>query len=226
MIVIAPFDTADLPLKYRIQLLPPYGILAFIGYMILIPIQNWIYKKVNHWSIPLEAAFVLTYNILVLPLCFAWYKTDAVNGTFSFAKFTLEVYNPIFFMVLSVMMIARWFIWREKSIDKDFKMILRGENKKDVLRLDFCDLICISSADNYVEINYLKEGTLHKKLLRNTLKNMSQEVDGLIQVHRSYLINPLHFREWKNGTTIALTQMQVPTTKTYKKNLKQLSSRP
>ena len=97
---------------------------------------------------------------------------------------------------------------------------------QNLLSISPADLVCISSADNYVEVSYMKDGTLQKKLLRNTLKNMQQEVDGLMKVHRAHLINPAHLVEWKDANTLSLTQMDVPITKTYKKAVLDLKTRP
>jgi len=46
---------------------------------------------------------------------------------------------------------------------------------------------------------------------------MKEELDFLIQVHRSHLINPMHFRSWKNPNTIILTHTEVPVSKTFEK---------
>jgi DNA-binding LytR/AlgR family response regulator len=112
--------------------------------------------------------------------------------------------------------ICRWYL-NKKAVKQDSqKIILSGDNKLDVLHIELSDLICISSADNYIEIHFLKRGHLHKKLLRNTLKNIQQDVPSLIKVHRSHLINPDHFKEWKNKNVIALTHTEVPISKNYR----------
>ena len=106
------------------------------------------------------------------------------------------------------------------------KIILKGENKLDVLQLELTNLICINSANNHVEINYLENDTLKKKLLRTTLTKIHSEVPDLLKVHRSYLINPHHFREWVNSNTIYLTKMEVPVSKKYRNELLNLNYSP
>ena len=96
---------------------------------------------------------------------------------------------------------------------------MTGENKRDVLRINLSDLVCVSSADNYVEVSYLIGGKLHKKLLRVTLKNIHPQVPSLLKTHRSFLINPSHFKDWKNANTIHLSQIEVPVSKNYKKDV-------
>ena len=85
-----------------------------------------------------------------------------------------------------------------------------GKGKYDKLLIALEDLIFIKSADNYIEINYLINQNLHQKLIRLTLKEAKAEIDGLMQTHRSYLINPQHFLYQKDKKTIVLKHAEVP----------------
>ena len=80
-------------------------------------------------------------------------------------------------------------------------------------------MVCISNAQNYVEIFYTENGKLHSKIIRSSLKKVQKDFDFLLQVHRSHLINPLHFKSWKNQNTVALTQIDLPVSKNYKESL-------
>jgi len=219
LVLIAPFDTSDLSFSIRLQILPPYGLIAFGGYMLLIPLQNWIYKQSRKWNIPLEITFLLLFNLAVLLGSFGYYKTDIINGTYDFSKFTFEVYYPIFFIILPVLLFLRWWLYKKYESQNQSKIVLEGVNKLDVLRIGLKDLVCISSADNYVEVSYLNKNELKKKLLRVTLKNIHPQVPTLLKVHRSHLINPEHFKAWKNTNTIYLTQTEVPVSKSYKEKV-------
>jgi len=222
LIIIAPFDIEELPFLIRLEILPMYGLISFIGYLILIPAQNWIFKKLNQWNIVLESFFLILFNLIVLFGSYLYYNTDIINGTFSFTKFTLEVYYPTFFILLPILFFSRWYLNRKAIQQDSSKIILKGENRHDILQIPLSDLVCISSADNYVEVSYLIKNELHKKLLRITLKNIYPQAPNLLKVHRSYLINPSHFKDWKNSNTIYLTQMEVPISKNYKKELLQI----
>lgn len=78
------------------------------------------------------------------------------------------------------------------------------------------DLVCVSNAHNYVEIFFIDQSDLKTKLIRTTLKKIQHDFDFLVQVHRSHLINPSHFKSWKNQDTISLTQIELPVSKNYK----------
>lgn len=219
LVLIAPFDIAELPFSIRLEILPFYGVISFIGYIILVPLQNWAFKKLGSWTLLLEILVIVLFNIIVLIGSYFYYKSGIINGEYSFTKFTLEVYYPIFFIILPILLFARWFL-NKKAVNQDSdKIVLTGENKLDILQIKLSDLVCISSADNYVEVSYLIHNELHKKLLRITLKNIQPQVSSLLKVHRSYLINPTHFKDWKNANTIHLTQIEVPVSKNYKKDV-------
>ncbi len=219
LILIAPFDIAELPIKVRLELMPTYGLISFIGYILLIPFQNWAYKKMSVLSISFEVLFIILFNVFVLIGSYIYYKSSIVNGNYTFMKFTFEIYYPIFFILLPIIIFARWYISRKVTTQNSKKIILTGDNKLDILQIKSEDLICISSADNYVDVTYLKNDVLSKKLLRTTLKNIEFQLPQLIKVHRSHLINPIHFKEWKNANTLLLTQVEVPVSKNYKKDI-------
>ncbi|MFD2562997.1 LytTR family transcriptional regulator DNA-binding domain-containing protein [Aquimarina rubra] len=226
LVLIAPFDASDLSFLIRLQILPFYGVITFLSYLILIPVQNVIFKKIRTWNIALEIAYIIVYNIIALVGCYLYYKTDIINGTYQFQYFTLNIYYPIFFVLLAVLVFSRWFLNKKVERIESEKIFLKGDNKLDVLQIELSNLISVSSADNYVEINYLKDGILIKKLLRTTLKNIHSVVPSLVQVHRSHLINPSQFIDWKDSSTLRLTQVEVPVSKKYKKDVLFLNHSP
>lgn len=84
------------------------------------------------------------------------------------------------------------------SLNKSFEFI--SENSKENLKILLSDVVYITSADNYVEIVY-KEGTeTKKKLIRNTLKNIShqlKEFSNFIRCHRTCIVNINYVEELK-----------------------------
>ncbi len=45
LVLIAPFYIAEPKFSVRLEILPIYGIVSFVVYMSLIPIQNWTFKQ-------------------------------------------------------------------------------------------------------------------------------------------------------------------------------------
>lgn len=73
------------------------------------------------------------------------------------------------------------------------KMInLTGDNQTDILTISPESIIYIQTADNYIKIQYLIDGTQKKNaLFRSTLSKIESQLDDktFIRCHRSYLIN-------------------------------------
>ncbi len=226
LVLIAPFDASDLSFLIRLWVMPMYGLISLVGYMMLIPIQNGVFRWLGRWNMVLETSFLIIFNVIILMGSFIYYKTDIINGLYSFRKFTLEVYYPIFLIVLPILLFSRWLLNRKAPNPLIEQIALIGDNKMDVLRLVPDDLICISSADNYVEVSYLHHDELSKKLIRSTLRKMQDQVPGLVKVHRSHVINPMHFKEWKDANSIILTHMELPVSKNHKKDLQTLGHSP
>lgn len=164
----------------------------------------------------LEIAFIAVFNVLTFFGSYLYYKSSIINGDYSFIKFALGVYTPILIILLFILVLARWFLNTKVANAQGSRIILTGENKRDFLQIHLENLVAVSSADNYVEIHYLKESTIQKKLLRNTLKNILDQEPKLLKVHRSHLINPYHFKEWKNASTVIVHEVEIPISKNYK----------
>ncbi|UBM57216.1 LytTR family transcriptional regulator [Marinilongibacter aquaticus] len=68
---------------------------------------------------------------------------------------------------------------------------LVAENGKDFFQLRAKDLLYISSADNYAEIVFNKEGALVKELFRSSLSRLEDQIENerIKRVHRSFIAN-------------------------------------
>ena len=164
-----------------------------------------------------------------LPACFWYYKTEIVNGTFSFDSFALSIYLPTIAILMPVIFVGRYLVARhdkEGMIDtvREEIVTLVGDNKLDILKLLMTDLEALEAANNYVTVYYLLDGQLQKKLLRSSLRKIHKKVHEMIQVHRSYLVNLQHFIEWKDGLTLVLTHFTVPVSQKYKSTMLALSA--
>lgn len=224
LVLIGPFDAAELPISIRIILMLGYGLLFFLSYAILIPIQNKLYHYLGGWKLSYEVAIVALFCSFCLPVSFAYYKTELVNGIFSFDYFVLTIYLPTIAILIPVIFLGRYLVARHEKEGmgdaiREETVTLLGDNKLDILKLPMTDLVALQAANNYVAVYYLLDGQLQKKLLRSSLRKIHKTVPEMIQVHRSYLVNLQHFVEWKDGLTLVLTQFTVPVSQKYKSTL-------
>ena len=82
---------------------------------------------------------------------------------------------------------------------------LTDENGNAAFETPINNLLFIQAASNYVEVHYLENGNLKKKLIRNTLSKIEQQLpfDNLKKCHRSYLAN-LNLIEKFNSSNLNL----------------------
>lgn len=78
-----------------------------------------------------------------------------------------------------------------ESVDR-MKVSLTGENFDDLIVLPAADILYLQSADNYIEVCFVDNGDIKKKLLRNTLKaarGQLKNFTSFYRCHRSWIVN-------------------------------------
>lgn len=213
-------------MRIRFILMIGYGVVFWVCYMGCFGVYKWLVKTAESWNIWRELLFLVFFSSISLVPNYAYYRTDLVNGTYSFSIFTFGVYLPTLAVLLPVLVLSRYLagLQYERSqlptVEKEDPLVtLTGDNKLDVLRLAWPELVAVSAADNYVEIFYKQQNGMEKRLLRTTLKRVREEVPNLVQIHRSHLINPSHFRAWHDLKTIQVDELQMPVSKKFKPTL-------
>ena len=82
---------------------------------------------------------------------------------------------------------------KERLSSKTGEMvIIPAENPQDNLELEANCIYYITSADNYVEVYYLQNNEVIKKLLRTTMRNVQSNLKRFSQFyrcHRAYIVN-------------------------------------
>lgn len=85
--------------------------------------------------------------------------------------------------------------YEEDYLNKTVDFI--SENGKETLPLLISEVVLIKSADNYVEVVYKELDGFKKKLIRNTMKGIEQQIkmySNFIRCHRACIVNT-HFIE-------------------------------
>lgn len=116
--------------------------------------------------------------------------------------------------------------YKEDELNKTIEIV--SENSTENLSLRIADIAFIKSADNYVEITYKEGDHLKKKLIRNTMKNIEQQIkfySNFIRCHRISIVNT-HYIEKLNRKfnnhwlTIKGSEDQIPVSRQYLLRLK------
>ena len=226
LVIISLFDVANLSFTERLLLMSIYGLILFLSYILIIPVQSWLYKKVEKWTVLTELCILLIFGAFVLIASFLYYQSRIISGGHDFKEYLLGIYLPIFFIIVIVLVFFRRYGYSPKkrtdaNSPKEL-ILLNGTNKYDFIEVSPADIVCVFSAGNYVEVFYLSNGSLCKKLIRSTLKNIQVRVPHLKKVHRSRLINPDHLQGWKDNSTLILTQMEVGVSRNFKNNIQRI----
>ncbi|MBT2622576.1 LytTR family DNA-binding domain-containing protein [Chryseobacterium sp. ISL-6] len=215
---IRPFDDGTVSFKVWVIISIGFSVIAFFCYALLSVIQKSIYQKLSKWNIGFEIASLFFFQLLFWVSTYCFYKSPVLHGGYDFFKFFKMIILKSALISTPIIILARIYVVSLIPAEDDI-IIIRGENKLDILKIKKGDLICVSNSQNYVEIFFTDGSQMKKKLIRSTLKKVQNDFDFLIQVHRSHLINPSHFKAWKNQDTISLTQIELPVSKNYRKDL-------
>lgn len=226
-----PLDVNEFSASEKLKFLPGYGLLGGLCYVLFLPIQSIIHSKQRkNWTIMSELFFLLSFCLVAITVARIYYLYAVVPyepNPYTLAYMLRAIYLPAIATILPIIIISRYAFgkYHEKKLD-DEKIEIKGEGNYEGLRLQLNDLICVKSSDNYIEVYYLTGLILKKTLIRNKLTVIDKDIHELQRTHRSYLINPYHFQQWKieNGKhTILLSQeIEVPVSKTYLTEVKSL----
>ncbi len=213
-----PFEHGNMDLGVWIRVSLGFSLAAFLSYSFVTVYQKIIYNKLNKWNAFLEISIYLVYYFFYTILTYTYYKSSFVHGFYDFSRFFTEIILNITLIISPIIFLLRKYAIKLIPKKEEF-ITFKGDNKLDFLKIKKEELICISNSQNYVEIFFLENEQLKTKLIRSSLKKIQYEFDFLIQVHRSHLINPSHFKSWKDSTTILLTQVELPVSKSYKNRI-------
>ncbi len=75
--------------------------------------------------------------------------------------------------------------------DKNRLLTFNDEKGNPRFSVRSADFLYLESTDNYVTVNFILEGKLQRKLLRNTMKNMENQMgsQSILRCHRSFMVN-------------------------------------
>lgn len=224
-----PLDVSEFSPKEKLIYLPGYGAAGLICYLLLLPFQYLLYQKNNQtWSLLSEGILLFgfcTVSIVVARIYYLWVVVPYEPNPYTLGYALKNIYLPAIAIILPIIIVARYAFgkYHEKRLN-DQKITIKGEGNYEGLRLHMNDLISINSSDNYIEIHYRSGNDLKKTLIRNKLSVIDEEFSELLRTHRSYLINPFHFRQWQieNGKhSLWLNyDIGIPVSKTYLKEVK------
>lgn len=236
MIFLQPFGTFGFESDYKNLIFLGFGILFFSVYFLFSRIENWWYDYKNkNWTIKYEIiAFILFVFFASLPIHF--YNQVFLNDLFKteFDAYEYLKHGIWFFLhsILPIMVILLPFYTyiRNKlgelvSTDSLKEVEILGINKNERIRIKKEDLLFVKASENYVNIFFLKNNSVHHKTFRNTLTAVNKQAPFLVKSHRSYLVNIQTIKDIKGNSQNAKIEfhhdnLDIPLSKSYFKSIK------
>lgn len=223
-----PLDVQEFGSQEKLIYLPGYGLVGGLMYLLFLPIQYVLFgKKTREWTVLKETLFLLIFCTISIFVVRAFYLYVVMIGEpnpYSFWYQLTTITLPAIATILPFVIIARFAFgkYKEKKLEQQ-KIEIQGEGTYEGLRLSLNDLICIQSSDNYIEVFYFSGKEVKKSLIRNKLSVIAEEFPELARTHRSYMVNPFHFQQWKTEKGKLFAELSssifVPISATYKNDI-------
>jgi hypothetical protein len=186
-------------------------------------------------------------EILLMALFYALFEKLVLKDDRFFSDIVkISAWNTALVLLLPYSILWLYFSWREKKeqIERMADLQPLADNSRDMIpfyddksALKFSvkkeNLLYLESTENYISICYLNKGKVSKYLLRDTMKNMEENLTGteIIRCHRSYMVNfekVKVIRKDKDGLKLELDNpsvIDIPVSKTYADNVMQTFSK-
>lgn len=226
-----PLDVNEFGDEEKLIYMPLYGLLGAFCYMIFLPIQHYLYKRNNeYWFVKTELIFFLIFIVVSITIARLFYLYVIVPdepNPYSLGYHLRTVLIPAFLTILPIIIFGRYAFgkYKHKKLEAT-KIEIKGEGNYEGIKLFLNDVVCIQSSDNYIEVFYISGNNLKKTLIRNKLSVIADEFPELLRVHRSYIINPYHFKQWKSEKNKLFAELSysifTPISNTYKTTAKTL----
>lgn len=210
--IFRPFGLNELP-QGLLALSLGYGLITFtIMALLNVVVIEWLkfYFREDRWTLGREL-FWTAVNIFFIGIANAIYTTFALHWNLKLSTIaTFEMYTlSIGIIPAGVGILINYSIKNTRytqgasALTEEIKhtphaphpgnrLTFDSENNNESLTIETDQLLYISAADNYVEVNYLENELPAKQLLRNTLKQIEEKYPGhpgLFRCHKSYLVN-------------------------------------
>ena len=207
-----PFPLESLSYNNRLLYVTGFGLISFFfQFLVLVLIPIIFPEKFKKTERESYSSYILGFAYILLSgVAFAFYIRYVGKTHLSlyvlFKIFLVCLFPMIILMILhknkfliSIIEVLRkqnkLYLSKlgeyEKIVDEE-ELELASTNKSDQLVLKYKHLISVKSADNYIEVTYLKNGEVENRLLRSTLKNIENQLSGrsyFIKCHRTHIVN-------------------------------------
>lgn len=247
--VFQPFGLKNVNLEYKTLILVGYGLVTFILLvfnMILLPMIAVNVFAEDKWTVKKQIIYllwiVLSIGIgnFVYSFLFSLIFWPGIKALFMFIIYTFTI---AIFPVIAITFSTHYvYLKRNISLSTQLNSHVTNSTQKessDDTMLTFSSgnqqyrflqkaIVFLESDGNYIHIHHLADEGIKTQLIRNTMKNVSSEIDSsnLFKCHRAFIIN-LKYVEKISGNsqgfllTIKHIEKEIPVSRNHTKSFKE-----
>ena len=210
-----PFPLKQLDFNNRLLFVTGFGAITFIvacTILIVLPLSIPKWVKTRNWESgpPVFLTILLLVSTVTAFTFYIRYVGKAPLTLYIVFKVVLVCLLPLLILIIlyknkSLAQVVeilqeqnKYYISKVGEFEKigvEEEIDIISNNKSDKLTLKYKNIIFIKSADNYIEIFYLENDLVEKRLIRNTLKNVESQLanqNNFIRCHRASIVNVMY----------------------------------
>lgn len=214
LFLFRPFGLHELPFNEAPFVIAGYGLICtgviLLNHYILPNILPFLRDEIK-WNVLKEILMTLwtisaigIANLLYTKYFFEHEFTLLHFAFFQSVTFTVAIFPVTFAIMIKQMILLKKNLVESQNISNNlnYKKRLQGvpdavveiasENKKENFKFKVCDILYITSADNYVQVYFLEEGEIKSKLIRTSLKSARESLKlytAFYRCHRAWIVN-------------------------------------
>ena len=220
LVVFQPFGTSNFDHPNKFWILMGYGVVTFfsglISYLIIYTITSD--TRLDRWSVLDEVLFLFGIILICQIGCY-FYWAGMFVGRLDWSQFLyfFEIASLISLVPVSVYLLFIYQKYKEvkfvsgnkipiensepeKEEEQHLTIYGAGKNEKIIIAPE--NLFLVKSEDNYVILFLRENGKIIKRMMRNTLSEIEQQIgSSFFRCHRSFIINPAKIAEIEGNIT-------------------------
>lgn len=232
IIFLEPFDTDQFQSAYRLPLLFGFGILIFVSFVVFSSLEDLWYARVRKvWLVSHEILSTILFFLFSGTIIYLYNGLLINNESYSVASH-LHYLKAIVLLMIPVFAPLMIYLRQQfgerivpaPSVPID-SVLVKGENKSEILTLQKEQLLFVKAFENYVEIWFVENGSVVSRTFRQTLSNMHRQIPFLERCHRSYLVNRVSIKAVSGNSQSAEISFRqgdkkIPLSKTHYKEIR------
>ena len=230
IIALQPFDTDQFKSSHKLLLLSGFGIVTLAVFVIQSSIENlWYFKIKKVWLVSHEVYSTIIFFVFSGTILYLYNRIVINELNYSLETHMLYLRTIVMAMIpiFAPFMIYLRQRFGERVIPpSNNSIMLVGENKNEIIRLERDELLFVKAIENYVEICFIDQSKkVTSRIFRQTLSKVRQQLPFLEKCHKSYLVNidtmaAITGNSQSAKISFVVGEKEIPLSKTYYKNVK------